>query len=173
MGVGGVEFDVPARTVRLYCSDGVSAELYLRDEFVLEGPAPGTPVTLRLRIRYQGSAGGYGPSFPAATASIAARAIVEEPGDLPAAASFQSDYSGGVVDFSDSLDLALARTAGAPVGMVIHTSVAHGYLVNVTLELEFVDLPPGSTVTSCKGYLQEQPVPALTRSWGELKAAYR
>jgi hypothetical protein len=39
--------------------------------------------------------------------------------------------------------------------------------------LSFEGLPPGSSMTSCKGYRQDQPVPALARSWGGLKAIYR
>ncbi len=40
-------------------------------------------------------------------------------------------------------------------------------------KLSFQGLPPGSTVTSCQGYRQDQPVPTLTRSWGSVKATYR
>ena len=39
--------------------------------------------------------------------------------------------------------------------------------------LSFEGLPPGSSVTSCKGFRQDQPTPVLARSWGALKGIYR
>jgi hypothetical protein len=39
--------------------------------------------------------------------------------------------------------------------------------------LSFAGLPPGSSITSCKGFRQDQPVPTLPVSWGGLKATYR
>ena len=39
--------------------------------------------------------------------------------------------------------------------------------------LSFSGLPPGSSITSCKGFRQDAPVPALPSSWGRMKALYR
>jgi hypothetical protein len=43
----------------------------------------------------------------------------------------------------------------------------------VRAKLRFEGLPAGTSITSCKGYRQDQPVPALATSWGRVKAAYR
>lgn len=39
--------------------------------------------------------------------------------------------------------------------------------------LSFEGLPPLASVTSCKGFRQDTPVPALPLSWGAVKATYR
>ena len=42
-----------------------------------------------------------------------------------------------------------------------------------TLRFRFKDLPPGSGLVSCQGFLAGGPVPARTTTWGNLKARYR
>jgi hypothetical protein len=44
---------------------------------------------------------------------------------------------------------------------------------SVHARLSFQGLPPGATITSCKGFTQNQPVPTLPVSWGAIKAVYR
>jgi hypothetical protein len=170
---GGVDYDVPARTMRLHYDEWMWVGLSLRDEFTLGGPAPGTPVTLHLRIRYHGTAGGYG-SGPSGGGVISMRALAPEPGDVEAQKTYGAPYGlSGTMSYSDSLDFFLSRTAGTPVGIELHADATYGYYLDNQMEFVFLDLPPGSNVTSCKGYMQEQPTPALARSWGSLKAAYR
>jgi hypothetical protein len=77
------------------------------------------------------------------------------------------------VSFADSVDLVFTRPAGTPFGLEIHGDANHGYNLNNHAQFVFLDLPPGAVVTSCKGYLQEQPTPAQATSWGNVKAAYR
>ena len=173
MASASVEFNVPARTMRLGYDESMTVRLTLRDEFVLAGPAPGIPVTLHLRIRYHGTAGGYGTG-PSAGGIISARAVTPLPGDVESQKTYGAPYAlSGTMSYSDSLDFFLARTAGTPVGIELHADAAYGYYLDNQLRFEFLDLPPGSTVTSCKGYLQEEPTPASSRSWGSLKATYR
>jgi len=55
-------------------------------------------------------------------------------------------------------------------------TIAHsvrGYLeAKIHGEISFAGLPAGYSIQSCHGYVG-QPVPALARSWGALKAGYR
>jgi hypothetical protein len=130
---------------------------------------------MHLRVRFHGPAGGYGSaSGPAAGGTMSARALSPLPGETTVSKTYGAPFGwNGMTSFSDSLDFQVTRPAGTPVGLEIHADASHGYGLNNQVEFVFLDLPPGCQVTSCKGYLQEQPTPALARSWGNLKAAYR
>jgi hypothetical protein len=170
---GNADYDVPAGTIRLGYNEWMWVAVSLRDEFTLTGPLHGTPITLHLRIRFHGSAGGYG-SGPSAGGVVSARALDPLPGDADAQKDYGAPYGlSGTTTFSDSLDFFLARPAGSPVGIEIHADATYGYALDNQVQFEFLDLPPGSNVTSCKGYSQDEPVPALPVSWGHVKAAYR
>jgi hypothetical protein len=79
----------------------------------------------------------------------------------------------GVFEFDDSLDVPLRTDPdGAIVVGILFLMNDSARRLDVRTQFEFVDLPPGTIVRSCKGYLQEQPTPAAARSWGRLKAAY-
>jgi hypothetical protein len=103
-------------------------------------------------------------------------ALVPQPGD-PATSSKSFDAPpglGSVITFADSLDFTITRPAGAPVGLQFHALTDRGgYNTSLIAQLVFLDLPSHATVTSCKGYTQDQPVAALARSWGSVKAGYR
>jgi len=170
-----VEFDVPKGKFDVWSDEAAGAELYLNDEFTLGGPPPGTPVAMHVRVRVHGTLGGFGgPTGSHALLEIGA--LVPQPGD-PAVASKSFDAPpglGNVIDFTDSLDFTVTRPAGSPVGLQFHALAGTGgYNTSLVAQLVFLDLPSHASVTSCKGYAQDQPVPALARSWGSVKAAYR
>ena len=71
--------------------------------------------------------------------------------------------------------LAVNMKAGEPFDIQLSAAVfasggaggfSHG-------RLSFEGLPPGTSITSCKGFRQDAPTPALAKSWGGLKATYR
>jgi hypothetical protein len=102
------------------------------------------------------------------------RPLEPEPGEVPVEKAYGAPFgSVNGTPFSDSLDFTFTRPAGTPFGLEIHGDAQRGYNLINNVRFAFLDLPPGATVTSCKGYRQEQPTPAVARSWGRLKAAYR
>ena len=173
-----MSYDVPAGTytgsawLPTVASDR-RAYLGLRDQFTVTGLPDGTPIALKLRMHatMESFAGGGPGDFAG---------LFLKPAALPAVVGESYPQTGwgsndGSVAATDSLDMVLQRTAGVPIGMeIVVDLVAQAFCyARAQVSFEFVDLPPGVTVTSCHGYLQEQPVPARPASWGSLKAAYR
>jgi hypothetical protein len=123
-GLGTATYDFPAGTMFLSNSDGTT-EINLRDEYTISGPAPGASFSLTLRVHFTGWAynahnyeGSGGRGF------VEARPLVVEPGDvLPYKAFGTTPGVPGRVDYADSIDLVMNRTAGAPLGIEIHSSV--------------------------------------------------
>jgi len=149
------------------------SDLQLRDEFTVSGPAAGTPIELRLRVH----AAGY-VSAGAGDAQFAMLTLALEPFPLMVGDQLPQRTWGSVdveVAFDDSLDLVLHRTAGEPIGILIRAQLSVGNYCwgDTHLAFRFVDLPPGCSVTSCKGYRQDPQVGAESMSWGRVKAAYR
>ena len=68
LSVSYLSYDVPAGTFDLSYGEAMTIAMSVRDEFVVTGPSAGTPVPMRVRLRFSGSACGYGP-FPNATAT--------------------------------------------------------------------------------------------------------
>jgi hypothetical protein len=172
-----MDFDVPARTADIWESESGAfnvAELFLDDQFTVSGPPAGSPINLHLRIHYHGHGSSYGASTGGSRCTISALALEPVAGDPSPVQVFQAPPSTQVpVAFADSLDFTLARTVGAPIGIQMYFRVEHGYDERIDADFVFLDLPPGANVTSCKGYTQDQPVPAFARSWGSVKATYR
>lgn len=167
---GTIDLAIPPYGYSLLPSD--HAGVTLRDLFTVHGPADGAPYTLHLRVHGTGDAYSYGGPGDTDGILLTLSATIPQPGD-PTSSRGWGTFSGFYV-FDDSLDLVLQRTGGTPVGITIDAQasgtpgVAEGHLA-----YRFVDLPPGWGVTSCKGYVQEQPVPAIPATWGKVKAAYR
>jgi len=175
MEVSTGEFNVPGRTFRLFNDAFEGDELYLADDFTVSGPPAGSPVPLHLRVRFHGTLGGFGGPGESGHGFVAARPLVAAPGDPPPAQTNVAapDPYSGMVTYADSLDLSLVRPAGAPTSLEIHALLQRGYSDVIDASFVFLDLPPGASVSSCKGYSQAQPVPAVVRSWGSVKAIYR
>jgi len=167
--------NVPAGTFDLSYSEAMTIAMSVRDEFVVTGPAAGTPVPMRVRLRFSGAACAYGPSVGSGAAgTMSLRLLDPLPGENPASVPFSVPYSTSCfVSYADSVDLVFTRPAGTPFGLEIHGDSHGGYNFSDHARFTFLDLPPGARVSSCKGYLQEQPTPARPTSWGGVKAAYR
>jgi hypothetical protein len=175
MSVGWLDYDVPARTLDLSYSEAMNLGLSVRDEFQVIGPSAGSPVPMRVRLRFAGTACAYGPSpGSGAMVTMSLRLLDPLPGENPAVVPLTIPYSVNCfVSFADSVDLVFTRPASTPFGLEIHGDAKGGYNFSNHAQFVFLDLPPGARATSCKGYLQEQPTPAQSMSWGSVKAAYR
>jgi len=168
-------FDVPAGTFKVWIAEGGSMHLWLRDSFTITGPATGTPVTFHMRFQVDGSVNwtGYGPPQQV---QVAVRPIEVHAGDALAEWGFGlTSEPRTTYPFTGSFDIALQRLAGESVGIEIEAQSAIHNAGSTRLNgtFSFPDLPQGWSVNSCKGYHKDQPVPAIARSWGDVKAAYR
>lgn len=170
-----MDYDVPAGTLDLSYDEAMTISMSVRDEFVVTGPQAGTPVPMRIRLRFSGVACAYGPSLGSGAAVTMSLKLLDPlPGENPASLLVNVPYSTSCfVSYADSVDLVFTRPAGTPFGLEIHGDARGGYNFNNHARFTFLDLPPGAHVNSCKGYLQEQPTPAHPISWGGVKAAYR
>jgi len=77
------------------------------------------------------------------------------------------------VEFGDSLEMPIFLDRDGVFDLHLFVDTDDYGRFDMNTRFDFFDLPPGTTVRSCKGYLQELPTPTLSRSWGSLKAAYR
>jgi hypothetical protein len=176
LNTAGADFDVPAGTFDIFVAEGGDIDLALRDAFTVTGPATGTPVALHLRLRFHGYENWAGGCCPDSQVRVAVLPLEPQAGDPAPVWTFgKSGFPYQLYNFADSLDFTLQRTAGAPVGIEIHalSHLTGASSMNLIGSFSFLDLQPGWTVTSCKGYRAEQPVPAVRTSWGSLKATYR
>jgi hypothetical protein len=141
------------------------------DDFTVQGPGPATSYVLRLRVRLRMHA--VVAAGSANNVSLMLNLYLAD-ATSPRAFKAVSAFS-GTSDVADSVDLAVPLTGNAPIGLVIEGAGNANFNATSsgTLDFSFVDLPPGWGVTSCNGYRQEPAVPALPRSWGTVKAAYR
>jgi hypothetical protein len=168
-------FDIPAGMFKVAISEGGSMRLWLRDTFTITGPAAGTPVTFHMRFQVDGSVNwtSYGPLQQV---QVDVRPLEVHAGDTPAAWGFGlTTEPRTAYPFANSFDLTLQRLAGEPVGIEIdaQSAIQNAGSTRLNGTFSFPDLPPGWSVTSCKGYHADRPVPALPKSWGHVKAAYR
>jgi hypothetical protein len=174
MSVADLSYDVPAGKLHMSYSETMQVAISLHDDFTVTGIPDGTPVPLHVRLRYAGTGSGYGGPYPGAGGTMRVALLDPLPGEAPAAKSYGLVFAlVNAAPFADSLDFTFTRPAGTPFGLEIHGDAWYGYNLINDASFAFLDLPPGAHVGSCLGYRQEQPTPAIPRSWGSLKAAYR
>src|SRR6185503_17506244 len=107
LSVSYLSYDVPAGTFDLSYSEAMTIAMSVRDEFVVTGPAAGTPVPMRVRLRFSGEACAYGPSVGSGAAgTMSLRLLDPLPGENPASVPFSVPYSTSCfVSYADSVDL--------------------------------------------------------------------
>ena len=174
MNVEDASFDIPAGKFSLAVGEGGEMRLWLRDAFTVTGPAPGTPIALHMRVRMQGYINWTG-CCPDSQLFVGLSALEPQPSDPAPHWSLLKAGPYNAELYSDSLDITLQRNAGEPVGIAIYALDRIHNAGSARLEgtFTFVDLQPGWTVSSCKGYALDQPTPTVPGSWGRVKAAYR
>jgi hypothetical protein len=167
-------FDVAAATFKVAVSEGGSMHLWLRDSFTVSGPATGTPITFHMRVTVDGYVNwtGYGP---AQQVQVAIRPLEPQGGDSPTVWGYGLSGPYNAQLFANSFDITLQRTAGEAIGIEIdaQSAIYNAGSTGLNGTFSFPDLPQGWSVSSCKGYHKDQPVPAIATSWGNMKAAYR
>jgi hypothetical protein len=170
---GHAQFDIPAASIDLESQSIGPTGAHVIELFTFHGPAPGTPLTVHLRAHVHAEiaarlgsteAGGFAWLLPSE----------DVPGDVVAPPTHFPPNPGALAVYDGALDLVLTREAETPVGLEVEANVFawNDNAARATVTFEFV-LPPGVSVTSCRGYVQDAPVPASPASWGVVKAAYR
>jgi len=178
---GDVAIDLIAGTVQVSgggaggeYSCGAYAEA--NDAYQILGPASATPLDFDARVHLTGVVGGSLGTWPflgticntvsvrfGMTSGASTTEFTDQTTPSPCAGhSFESD-----------LVLHLSKLPGETFTVQYRPSVeGHGELGSIRGVVYFEGLPVGYSIQSCQGYVG-QPVPALARSWGEIKHSYR
>ena len=149
------------------------------DRYQIIGVEPGTAVSLVAEMGASGGAGAYGHCAFSPYASVSA--TLERDDGTRVRVSAGSSYSYpdctpvGSGSLSATLQLPLEVIAGEEFGlhMEVTASASWGDGTASMSGLAFSGLPPGASIVSCQGFLQESPVQALQASWGRVKSIYR
>jgi hypothetical protein len=147
----------------LLTASGGTARVESADDYQVEGPPVGTPLTLTCRMSAFAASGvGY-------DGCGSAEVLVSGPsGDVRLVASCDASRT-------ETLELVVPVVVGQTFRLAyfIAASGGTGWGWASMSSLQFDGLPPGARVTSCHGFSQEAPVPVQAGSWGSLKATYR
>lgn len=154
-------YDIPQGTLQadFWTTSTGSASASFQDEFRLEGMTPGTSSRLRARLVVDFR---WCKGLTTATLRTADRdTFVHRGGECG---------SDGAV-----LELEFNVRAGEPfrVGADVYTDGYENGWSTAQGRLTFADVPPGTRITSCNGYVQDSPVPVKGASWGSIKATYK
>jgi hypothetical protein len=154
---GGACYDVPAGKIVLDLTAPQCMGLSrIRDHFQLAG-ITGGPRLFGARLHIVGTV-----SSPAVL-----RAELQEATTGLVAMSYSSADS----PLDTTLSIPILREPGESFELSAMLRAEPLGAASVTATLEFTDLPSEAKLTSCQGY--NLPVPALSSSWGRMKALYR
>jgi hypothetical protein len=140
--------------------DLIATIVIARDEYVLTGLPVGSPVSFDVELN--------GTATLTTGSGTSGLSVRREGGAI--ASRGGGNWSGPVV-------LHLDEKAGEPFVLryaLGQSTLTIGTLTEVSCSgsFHFLNLPPGSHITSCQGYVQDA-VPTATASWGMMKAIYR
>ena len=168
LGVSSSAYDVGA---------GMSGAVH--DVYQIVGMEPGTPVSLVAEITAVGGVDLFGQCVFSPFGSFSATFFGDSGPSVSASgyASFGPPYCDGSGQERTEIVLQLPVAATAGQAFALHmeasTSVRWGSAHASLNNLAFSGLPPGASIVSCQGFLQEPPVQALQASWGRVKSIYR
>lgn len=150
-----------------FFSEPVKATVTARDDLVVTGVLPGTPLTISARIEvwaYVTWPGVYAPlTYAGGWMEVAGAGRLEA-----IAIATEADRE---VHIDEIRWLVFPNLAGTPfrLSMGAESQSSEGY-GTVLVGVAFAGLPPGAQVQSCHA---GPPVPARPASWGSLKLRYR
>jgi len=153
---------------------GNTANAVLDDMFVLTGPPTGTLVPIVVRGSFELQNIRQVNAVTWSSGGIWTPPITGAP-DPSYVEVFFTASAQGTETSTEQIQLPMNARAGQEFELNFRASVysagnAGGYSHG---RLSFAGLPPGSSITSCKGFRQDEAVPVLPVSWGGLKATYR
>lgn len=180
-GRASVFYDLTQGLIRVELYDGgygASTDLHMADVFTLQGLPDGTPVTFTLELVVQGRlfAWRYDGHFGYQSGATFRAGLDDDPSISIAKFIQSSHFDTGEksLDINESVVQVATRNAGQPFTVVGFGSTGGiGAYANVWGKYRFHNLPPGVSVTSCQGYVPQDPTPTSPRSWGRVKVLYR
>lgn len=152
---------------------GADATIAAIDVFVLRGPALGPAIEFRAELDVSGSAGGGEGSFGGCHSGS-----MDFSFGLPGIAPMTMHIEGrcGWNSGSQTFSIPITRLPDEPFTLEILVSSRAGGQSGSSggsASLRFVGLPPGYSITSCKGFTTSVPVSTRRTTWGKLKKFYR
>lgn len=151
-----------------------NATIWITDMFTVNGPTAGTPISFTATLRFTGglsvSCDGEHHSF----CSLLFREGASNARSFSAYLYGNLDYCEQTsIAFDSTLVLNINRTVGETFPIRIEISAgqeSHGGGGGLSTVLEFSGLPPGTSISSCQGYLQESPIPTVPSTWSSIKS---
>jgi len=169
-----IGYDIPAGTLFGICGGSLGwCYVYftqVRDDFIVEGLATGTPVSLTASLDFSAS---WWCGACLGGSSVSAR-LTEGSSNTSVWYSGCDYYSPDCDHQLDStLTVTVSAIAGTPFRMAFGLHYQAGEAM-ATIEgaFHFAGLPPGGVIRSCNGYVQDS-VPTRPVTWGRVKALYR
>ncbi len=166
-----VGYDLSAGQLSIRTRGGDSSSgnrMYLRDHYQLIGPPGWEPVTFEARLELTG--------FVASSAFLGVSLRSESSFD---SLGFSATSSGPSFINLDGRSLVVTVTAsvGGEFDLDIHHRSSAGWVrtagtVHAEGQILFVGLPPGLSIQSCQGFVQEEPIPVERLSWSAVKARF-
>ena len=147
-------------------------ETVFEDDFIVSGPAPGTPLAFDAVFDVHGLAESF--SEPGGGGGGRVRALVRQTPGGEASVERATTTLDSYVSVAEPLVLSVSAVAGTPVRLRFATR-AETFDGRAEMEgaFRFAGLPPGAVVTSCRGYTSDAPVAGRGSSWGRIKTLYR
>jgi hypothetical protein len=168
-------YDLPQGQVLVYKCCGLGTVFAAaRDAFDLVGVPPGTPVTVTAEFQVEGEIISEGCGTSGCCGNLEGR--ITDGAVTRSVLMTEYVYAVANVPVSGLVQLPVAITAGQPEVLEFRLSAwrcpggNHG--ADGVGRIRFSGLPAGASIVSCNGY-SLTPVPALRRSWGQLKTLYR
>jgi hypothetical protein len=154
-------------------SGGIS--LRFSDQYQILGPASAIPIPFEVAYHVTGNLSANSQTYPQiGTVCNSSRVTITATSGAASASFTQSSFAQDCVPVGVDHDftLTLAYLPGQSFVVTTNLSVSGSDVGDIDGTFAIIGLPPGYMIESCQGYAGP-PVPALARSWGHLKHAYR
>ena len=181
-------YDLPMGSFWVAASGGSpdqpgGAGLRATDEYALVGAPMGNPIPLEVQLHVVGTGGGAGTCNWGSGFGDLQIEVVDVHGQSSARIDFYSPSgpcnetgccSGSSANLDSLLTLHVVVDPAVPLRLEfsLYAIVGAG-AASAQVSLAFGDLPPGVSIASCQGYVEEAPVQVAATSWGRVKALYR
>jgi hypothetical protein len=170
-GASDATYDLKAGTFSASAVSGFSAfaSVLAEDEYTITGVAVETEITFQARLWVVASGCFLNPNCCGGGGS----ATIQD-GDGNSATVSDDSYMNCNTN-EDWAAITITRRVGTPFRLFFYVTASgvEGGDGEVCATLSFSDLPPGSLVTSCHGFMQDIPTQVARKTWGMIKSNYR
>ena len=175
-GSGNASFDAVLGKVMAFaqggaCAGAGAAMVETDDDFQVTGLAPGTPLNFAAKL---GLAIFICPgAVPGCCTGSASAFLRDDTGEVD---NFSAHNAGAsCVSLNTDLQITIHANAGEAFHIIYGTDAGGQKAAsgNITGAVVFAGLPLGASVVSCRGFVQDFPVPAGSATWARIRALYR